>query len=95
MGKAGEKKNKISAQAIVKIAAGMSLKSMMAAGLSVFAPNFEPARTLRALNFFDNGNLRQLAPRIQALLNHEVSAIKLEELIVLAAHEGLTKQEAR
>jgi len=74
-------------------AVGMALETILAAGHAVFGTQFDPGRTLRALAFFDDGNLPELALEIQAQLRKAVRDVNLKHLPVLVSHKGLSKQE--
>jgi hypothetical protein len=63
---------------------------MLGAARAVFGSAFDPSRTLRALVFFEDGNLPELGPEIQTQLRN-AAAVNLKELPSLAAHEGLSK----
>ena len=74
-------------------AAGIAIETILAAGQAVFGPRFDPGRTLRALAFFEDGNLPELAPEIQARLQSAVEDVNLTALPVLPSREGLSKSE--
>lgn len=62
-------------------------------GQAVHGSQFEPSRTLRAMSFFADGNLKELDEKVQTLLRRAASAVNPEDIPVLAARDGLTKLE--
>ncbi len=75
------------------LAAGVGLEMILAAGRAVYGREFEPSRTLRALTFFEDGNLPELEHKVRTQLRSAVAAVNLEKLPVLAGRERLPKQE--
>ena len=75
------------------LAAGVDLETILAAGRAVYGPGFDPSRTLRALVFFEDGNLPELLPETQTQLRNAVGSVNLEGLPILASREGLSKAE--
>ena len=75
------------------LAAGVGLEMILAAGRAVYGAEFVPSRTLRALTFFEDGNLPELEQHVRAQLRGAVAAVNLEQLPALAGREGLTRQE--
>lgn len=76
------------------LAAGVNLEMILAAGRAVFGGEFEPSRTLRALTFFEDGNLPELDEKVLSQLRNAVAEVRLEELPVLASRPGLSTYEA-
>jgi hypothetical protein len=75
------------------LAAGVGLETILAAGRAVYGPRFDPTRTLRALVFFEDGNLPELVPETQTQLRNAVACVNLKGLPILASREGLSKAE--
>jgi len=75
------------------LTAGVGLETILAAGRAVYGSRFDPSRTLRALVFFEDGNLPELTPRTQAQLRNAVNGVNVKELPILASREGLSKAE--
>jgi hypothetical protein len=73
------------------LAAGVDLETILAAGRAVYGPRFDPSRTVRALVFFEDGNLPELVPETQKQLRDAVARVNLEGLPILASREGLSK----
>jgi hypothetical protein len=69
---------------------GVALESILAAGQAVFGPRFDPGRTLRALTFFHDGNLPELAAETQQLLRSAVSGVDVKQLPVLTSRERIS-----
>lgn len=65
---------------VALLAAGVGLETMLAAGRAVYGGEFDPRRTLRALTFFDDGNLPELEQKAQTRLRNAVAAVKLDAL---------------
>jgi hypothetical protein len=75
------------------LAAGVQLETILAAGRAVYGLRFDPSRTLRALVFFEDGNLPELVTETQAQLRTAVAGVNLKQLPILASRERLSKAE--
>lgn len=58
------------------IDAGVSLARGLASARKIFGPHFQPSESLKALVYFDDGDLSSLTPAEQALLVSAVSAVR-------------------
>jgi hypothetical protein len=73
--------------------AGVALETILAAGQAVFGPRFDPNRTLRALTFFEDGNLPELAAETQQPLRSAVSGVDVKQLPTLKTRERLSQMK--
>jgi hypothetical protein len=62
------------------IGAGIDLPTVLAAGRAIYGPQFNPEITLKALAFFDDGNLRALPAPLKERLATAVRAVDLDLL---------------
>lgn len=58
------------------IRAGVSLPQGLAAARALFGPNFQPSESLKALVYFDDGDLESLTPAEKATLVSAVKAVR-------------------
>jgi Nucleotidyl transferase AbiEii toxin, Type IV TA system len=63
---------------------GVSLSSALAAGRRLYGRTFNPEITLKALSYFDDGDLRDLPEDLKRRLMEEVRAVDLDHLPRLA-----------
>lgn len=59
---------------------GVSLSAALAAGESLYGRSFSPEITLKALSYFDDGDLRELAGDLKARLAAAVMGVDLDDL---------------
>jgi hypothetical protein len=63
------------------IASGkIDLPTALAAGLAIYGPQFNPEITLKALSYFDDGNLRRLPESLKARLAKAARVVDLDGL---------------
>ncbi len=77
------------------LVSGLRLEMILAAGRAIYGAEFVPSRTLRALTFFEDGNLPELEQSVRAQLRNAVAEVNLEQLPALAGRKGLKKQEGK
>jgi hypothetical protein len=71
--------------------AGLSLAEGLGAAAAVYGKNFNGALSLKALTYFEDGDLPSLAPTIQKRLLAAATSINLRELPLVAARSGLRR----
>jgi hypothetical protein len=59
---------------------GMDLATILAAGGAIYGAAFNPQITLKALSFFDDGNLRNLPDALKARLVAAIRSVDLDHL---------------
>lgn len=70
--------------------AGGSLPKGLAAARVLFAPTFQPSESLKALVYFEDGDLSTLTHDEKKILAQAVSAVReLPSVVVLSSHLGL------
>jgi nucleotidyltransferase AbiEii toxin of type IV toxin-antitoxin system len=72
----------------------IDLPKMLAAGRAIYGPQFTPESTLKALCFFDDGNLRQLPEALKERLTTAVRAVDLDRLPDIDSQSRAPKREA-
>jgi hypothetical protein len=74
--------------------AGLSLAEGLAAAAAIYGKDFNGAISLKALTFFEDGDLPSLTPTVQQRLLEAATSVNLRELPVVVARPGLSGQEA-
>jgi Nucleotidyl transferase AbiEii toxin, Type IV TA system len=62
------------------LTAGIDLPTALAAGQAIYGRQFNPEITLKALSYFDDGNLRQLPEALKARLAQAARDVDLDRL---------------
>ena len=65
--------------------AGLALPTVLAAGRAVHGAQFNPQSTLKALSYFEDGNLRRLPESVKDRLRRAVRDVDLDRLPALRA----------
>jgi len=73
--------------------AGLSLAEGSAAA-AIYGKEFKGALSLKALTFFEDGDLPSLARTVQKRLLEAATSVNLRELPAVVARSGLSRQEA-
>ena len=73
--------------------AGLSLAEGLAAASAVYGKNFNGALSLKALTYFEDGDLPGLTPAIQKRLLTAATSVNLKELPLVAARSGPSRQD--
>ena len=73
--------------------AGLSLAEGLAAAAAIYGRDFNGALSLKALAYFEDGDLPSLAPSAQKRLLEAATSVNLRELPVVVAKSGLTRRE--
>jgi hypothetical protein len=73
--------------------AGLSLAEGLGAAAAIYGKNFNGTLSLKALTFFEDGDLPSLTPAIQKRLLAAATSVNLKELPLVAARSGLSRQE--
>ncbi|MGB8060291.1 MAG: nucleotidyl transferase AbiEii/AbiGii toxin family protein [Candidatus Sulfotelmatobacter sp.] len=73
--------------------AGLSLGEGLAAAAAIYGKPFNGALSLKALTFFEDGDLPGLTPAVQKRLLEAATSVSLRELPLVAAKPGLSRQE--
>lgn len=81
--KRAEAKDYVDLDAIAR--AGVGLDVALAAARAIQGPRFNPQITLKALSFFEDGNLRALPADLKRRLQDAVRQINIDQLPLLAA----------
>lgn len=66
---------------------GVGLPLALAAGEKLYGRSFNPEITLKALSYFDDGNLREVLPEVRSRLAHAVRDVDLDHLPSVALYE--------
>ena len=66
----------------------IGLPTALAAGRAIYGAHFNPQITLKALSYFDDGNLRRLPRPVKDRLVKAASAVDLDRLPVIAAADS-------
>jgi Nucleotidyl transferase AbiEii toxin, Type IV TA system len=74
------------------IDAGISLTDALAAAMAVYGKEFNGALSLKALTYFDDGDLANLRLTIQKKLREQVRQIRLNEIPEVSPKSGLAPQ---
>jgi Nucleotidyl transferase AbiEii toxin, Type IV TA system len=72
---------------------GLSLAQGLGAAAAIYGKNFNGALSLKALTFFEDGDLPSLTPAIQKRLLAAATSVDLKNLPLVAARSGLSRQE--
>jgi hypothetical protein len=73
--------------------AGLSLAEGLGAAAAIYGKNFNGALSLKALTFFEDGDLASLTPAIRKRLLAAATSISLKEIPLVAARSGLSRQD--
>lgn len=73
--------------------AGLSLADGLAAAAAIFGKEFNGALSLKALTFFEDGDLHSLTPEARKQLLGAATSVNLKDLPLAAARPGLSGQE--
>jgi hypothetical protein len=73
---------------------GLSLGEGLAAAAAIYGKDFNGALSLKALTFFEDGDLPSLTSTVQTRLLKTATTVNLRELPVVVARSGLSRQEA-
>jgi Nucleotidyl transferase AbiEii toxin, Type IV TA system len=73
--------------------AGLSIAEGLAAAAGIYEKQFNGALSLKALTFFEDGDLPSLTPAMQKRLLEAATSVNLKELPSVAARPGLSRQE--
>ena len=74
--------------------AGLSLAEGLAAAAAIYGKDFNGALSLKALTFFEDGDLPSLTRTMQKRLMEAATSVDLRELPAVVARSGLSRQEA-
>jgi hypothetical protein len=73
--------------------AGLKLAEGLAAAVAIYGKEFNGVLSLKALTFFEDGDLPSLAPEMRKKLLVAATLVNLKELPVVVARPGLNGQE--
>ena len=73
--------------------AGLSLAEGLGAAAAIYGKNFNGALSLKALTYFEDGDLPSLTSAVQKRLLETATSVNLKELPVVGARPGLSRQE--
>src|ERR1700722_18823255 len=73
--------------------AGLSLAEGLAAAAAIYGKNFNGVLSLKALTYFEDGDLPSLTPTIQKRLLAAATSVNLKGLPLVAARSGLSLQD--
>jgi predicted nucleotidyltransferase component of viral defense system len=74
------------------VASGISLTEMLAAAVAVYGKAFNAALSLKALTYFDDGDLPNLSPKTQELLRQQAIQVKLTDVPAIPSKPGLLEK---
>lgn len=83
----GEAKDYIDMEALIRIG-GINLSTALAAAERLYGSTFNPEITLKALSYFDDGDLRELPSDLKSRLAAAVENVDLDHLPRLSDHES-------
>jgi len=69
------------------LTAGVSLAKGLASARAIFGPNFQPSESLKALTYFEDGDLMKLTPSQKELLIQSSSAVSDLPVVHIQSHE--------
>ena len=72
---------------------GLTLAEGLAAALAIYGREFNGALSLKALTFFEDGDLPSLSDQEQKSLTRAATAVNLKQLPIVAAKSGLNRQD--
>lgn len=72
---------------------GISLEQALSAARAVYGPLFNPVTALKALTYFEDGNLPTLSAQVCSALRRAAAAIDLERLPSIQAEPGICRRE--
>jgi Nucleotidyl transferase AbiEii toxin, Type IV TA system len=72
---------------------GLKLAEGLAAAAAIYGRNFNRALSLKALTFFEDGDLPSLPPALQKRLREAATLVNLRDLPLLVAKPDLSRQE--
>ena len=72
--------------------AGLSMPEALAAARAVYGREFNAALSLKALTYFEDGDLPRLDAAVRARLRAAATSVELAKLPSLEAKEGLTSE---
>jgi hypothetical protein len=75
------------------IAAGVPLSEALGAAIAIYGKTFNTMTALKALTYFDDGNLPSLPKSTQEQLRASAEAVKLDTLPQLVAKSGIMRQD--
>jgi hypothetical protein len=73
--------------------AGLSLAEGLAVAAAIYGKDFNGALSLKALTFFEDGDLPSLTRTVQKRLLEAATSVNLRELPTVVARSGLSRQE--
>lgn len=73
--------------------AGLELAEGLAAAVAIYGKEFNGVLSLKALTFFEDGDLPSLAPEMRKKLLVAATSVNLKELPLVVARPGLSGQE--
>jgi hypothetical protein len=79
-----EAKDYVDLDALMRLG-GVSLPTALGAALALYGPTFNPEVTLKALSYFDDGNLRELPDDLRFRLVESAREVDLDHLPVVGA----------
>lgn len=78
---------------LATLEAGMSLGEGLAAAAAIYGKDFNGALSLKALTFFEDGDLPRLTREVQKRLREAATSVNLKGLPLVAARPGLSREE--
>jgi hypothetical protein len=73
--------------------AGLTLAEGLAAAAAIYGKDFNGALSLKALTFFEDGDLPSLTPAVQKRLLEAATSVNLKELPLVVGRPGLSRRE--
>jgi hypothetical protein len=65
----------------------------LAVAVAIYGKEFNGALSLKALTFFEDGDLPSLTPEMRKKLLEAATSVNLKELPIVAARPGLSRQD--
>ncbi len=80
---------------VATLGAGLTLAEGLAAAGAIYGNEFNGALSLKALTFFEDGDLPGLTPETRRKLLGAATSVNLKELPFITARAGLSRQEGK
>jgi hypothetical protein len=78
---------------VASLDAGFSLEEGLGAAAAIYGKNFNGVLSLKALTYFEDGDLPRLTPAVQKRLLAAATSVNLKELPLVAVRSGLSRQD--
>jgi hypothetical protein len=80
---------------VATLEAGLSLDRGLAAAAAIYGKRFNGALSLKAMTFFEDGDLHTLTPQVQSKLRRAATSVDLKSIPDMAALPGLSPEDVQ